>query len=31
MENYQTSTGTVKIPDVLHHYMGGITEIRRKN
>jgi seryl-tRNA synthetase len=31
LENYQTSTGTIKIPDVLQHYMGEITEIRRKN
>jgi seryl-tRNA synthetase len=31
MENYQTSSGTIKIPDVLQHYMGGIAEIRRKN
>jgi seryl-tRNA synthetase len=31
MENYQTSIGTIKIPDVLQHYMGGITEISRKN
>jgi seryl-tRNA synthetase len=31
MENYQTSSGTVKIPDVLQHYMGEMKEIRRKN
>ena len=31
MENYQTSSGTVKIPDVLQHYMGKMREIRRKN
>ncbi len=27
LENYQTSTGTVKIPTVLHTYMGGVKEI----
>jgi len=27
LENYQTDTGTVKIPAVLHPYMGGIKEI----
>jgi seryl-tRNA synthetase len=31
MENYQTSIGTIKIPNVLQHYMGGITEISHKN
>lgn len=31
LESYQTSAGTIKIPDVLQHYMGEITEIRRKN
>ena len=31
MENYQTSSGTVKIPDVLQHYMGEMKEIRRKD
>ena len=30
MENYQTSIGTIKIPNVLQHYMGGITEISHK-
>ncbi|MCM8758357.1 MAG: serine--tRNA ligase [Candidatus Omnitrophica bacterium] len=27
MENYQTSRGTIVIPEVLRPYMGGITEI----
>lgn len=27
LENYQTGTGSVKIPDVLQPYMGGIKEI----
>ncbi|MGC1927769.1 MAG: serine--tRNA ligase [Candidatus Nitrosopolaris sp.] len=31
MENYQTSRGTVEVPDVLQHYMGEMREIRRKN
>jgi seryl-tRNA synthetase len=31
MENFQTLNGTIKIPDVLQHYMGGITEIRHRN
>ncbi|MRN60745.1 MAG: serine--tRNA ligase, partial [Nitrosopumilales archaeon] len=31
MENYQTSNGTVEVPDVLHQYMRGIKEISRKN
>lgn len=31
MENYQTSRGTVKVPDVLQHYMGEMREIGRKN
>ncbi len=30
MENNQTKDGTIKIPDVLVPYMGGITEIKRK-
>ncbi len=28
MENYQQADGSIKIPDVLHHYMHGKTEIR---
>ncbi|MEX0584071.1 MAG: serine--tRNA ligase [Sneathiella sp.] len=28
MENYQQADGTIKIPDVLVPYMGGVTEIR---
>jgi len=31
MENYQTSNGTVEVPDVLHQYMAGMKEIRCKN
>lgn len=31
IENYQTSSGTVKIPDVLQHYMGEMREISSKN
>jgi seryl-tRNA synthetase len=31
MENYQTSDGTIRIPEVLQQYMGGITEIPQKN
>ncbi len=31
MENYQTKDGTIKIPDVLVPYMGGITEIKKKS
>ena len=30
MENYQTSNGTVEVPDVLQQYMTGIKEISRK-
>ncbi|MGB7955413.1 MAG: serine--tRNA ligase [Candidatus Nitrosopolaris sp.] len=30
MENYQTSNGTVEVPDVLQQYMRGIKEISRK-
>ncbi|WP_034551639.1 serine--tRNA ligase [Carnobacterium funditum] len=29
LENYQEADGTVKIPEVLIPYMGGITEIRK--
>ena len=28
MENCQTSEGTIKVPDVLQPYMGGLKEIR---
>jgi seryl-tRNA synthetase len=31
MENYQTSNGTVEVPDVLQQYMAGMKEISRKN
>ncbi len=31
MENYQTSSGTVKVPDVLQPYMGGMREIGHKH
>lgn len=31
LENYQQADGTVKIPDVLIPYMGGITEIKKQN
>ena len=31
MENYQTSNGTVDIPDVLQQYMAGMKQIRCKN
>jgi seryl-tRNA synthetase len=27
MENYQQADGSIRIPDVLHPYMGGATEI----
>ncbi len=30
LENYQTDYGTIKIPEVLLPYMGGITEISKK-
>lgn len=30
MENYQQADGSIKIPDVLVPYMGGVTEIRAK-
>ena len=28
MENYQQADGSIRIPDVLQHFMNGITEIR---
>ncbi|MDO4680075.1 MAG: serine--tRNA ligase [Aerococcus sp.] len=31
LENYQTEDGTVKIPDVLVPYMGGVSEITKDN
>ena len=31
LENYQQADGSVKIPNVLHPYMFGITEIKAKN
>lgn len=31
LENYQQADGSVKIPDVLVPYMGGITEITKEN
>jgi seryl-tRNA synthetase len=31
LENYQTSRGTVQVPDVLQDYMGGIKEIKPRN
>jgi seryl-tRNA synthetase len=31
LENYQTSEGTVQVPDVLQDYMGGIKEIAPRN
>lgn len=30
LENYQQADGSIKIPEVLVPYMGGITEIRKK-
>jgi len=30
IENYQQKDGSVKIPDVLVPYMGGVTEIRKE-
>jgi seryl-tRNA synthetase len=29
LETYQQADGTVRIPEALHPYMGGITELRR--
>jgi seryl-tRNA synthetase len=31
LENFQTSNGSVKIPEVLQKYMGGLEEIRASN
>jgi seryl-tRNA synthetase len=31
LEDYQTSKGTVQVPDVLQKYMGGIKEIKPRN
>ncbi|WP_407372172.1 serine--tRNA ligase [Carnobacterium sp.] len=31
LENYQQADGSVKIPDVLVPYMGGVTEIHKKD
>jgi seryl-tRNA synthetase len=31
LENYQTSSGTVEVPEVLQDYMGGIKEIKPRN
>jgi seryl-tRNA synthetase len=31
LENYQTSKGTVRVPDVLQGYMGGMKEITPRN
>jgi seryl-tRNA synthetase len=31
IETYQTSRGTVRVPDVLKLYMNGITEIKKTN
>ena len=31
LENNQQADGTVKIPEVLHKYLPGITEIKQKN
>ena len=28
LENYQQADGTVRIPDVLRPYMGGVSELR---
>jgi seryl-tRNA synthetase len=27
LENYQTESGSVRVPEVLQPYMGGITEL----
>jgi len=27
LENHQQADGSIRIPDVLHNYMGGITVI----
>jgi seryl-tRNA synthetase len=31
LEDYQTSEGTVQVPDALQKYMGEIKEIKRRN
>jgi seryl-tRNA synthetase len=31
IENFQTPSGNVKVPEVLHKYMGGIEEIRPRS
>jgi len=31
IENYQTSSGAVEVPEVLQNYMGGIKEIKPRN
>lgn len=31
LENYQTSSGAVEVPEVLQGYMGGIKEIKPRN
>jgi seryl-tRNA synthetase len=31
IENFQTPSGNVKVPEVLHKYMGGIEEIRLRS
>lgn len=31
LENYQTSSGAVEVPEVLQNYMGGIKEIKPRN
>jgi seryl-tRNA synthetase len=31
LENYQTSKGTVHVPEVLQDYMGGLKEIKPRN
>ena len=28
LENYQRADGSVRVPDILHPYMGGVTELR---
>lgn len=31
LENYQTSSGTIEVPEALQSYMGGIKEIKPRN
>jgi seryl-tRNA synthetase len=31
LENFQTSNGSVEIPQVLRKYMGGLEEIQVRN